>query len=131
MSAAAKSSTVRLYVTLTGLLVSVLVLLSAVVRLLATAVVSLTALIERSAARAKPRGVAPSAAAPVATQRTATVVPMSAWREPAMRVAHVAAPRVFVAPPIDRLVGARVCTVAVDRAALQAQSAKIVETLSH
>jgi S-DNA-T family DNA segregation ATPase FtsK/SpoIIIE len=68
MNAAAKSSSVRLYVAVTGFVATILVLLAAILKLLGVLVTSLTTLIQRAVAR--------PAKTAQASQPTATVVPI-------------------------------------------------------
>src|SRR5208282_2623897 len=76
MNAAAKSSTVSLYVAIAGTLTAVVSLLGATLRLLAVLVTSLTGLIQRVVARtAKARALPPQPVAAVAPLRTLRPVP--------------------------------------------------------
>ena len=103
MSSAAKTSSVRLFVALAGLLTGIVNLLGALVRLLLVAVTALTGLVQRLAASAAQPSKA-SAPGPVAVARTTSWMPqggpLAAPFRPTLPAIPVAAVPAVPAPPM-------------------------------
>ena len=103
MSSAAKTSSVRLFVALAGLLTGFVNLLGALVRLLLVAVTALTGLVQRLAASAAQPSKA-SAPGPVAVARTTSWMPqggpLAAPFRPTLPAIPVAAVPAVPAPPM-------------------------------